>query len=96
MLRHSAGNALSNKRHDFPLLQDFMGQRSTPYVTLHANGQPAVRRAVEVGRFRFDSGKVGSTRQFPGINPSIDITELRRAMNVQARWVPPCADQLLP
>ena len=27
MLRHSAGYALSNKGHDFRLLQDFMGHR---------------------------------------------------------------------
>lgn len=33
MLRHSAGYALSNKGHDFRLLQDFMGHRDPRHTT---------------------------------------------------------------
>jgi type 1 fimbriae regulatory protein FimB len=42
MLRHSAGYALSNKGHDFRLLQDFMGPRSAAHVALYSDGQPTV------------------------------------------------------
>ena len=33
MLRHSAGYALSNKGHDFRLLQDFMGHRDPRHTS---------------------------------------------------------------
>ena len=33
MLRHSAGYALSNKGHDFRLLQDFMGHRDPRHAS---------------------------------------------------------------
>ena len=33
MLRHSAGFALSNKGHDFRLLQDFMGHRDPRHTS---------------------------------------------------------------
>jgi type 1 fimbriae regulatory protein FimB len=36
MLRHSAGYALSNKGHDFRLLQDFMGHRDPRHTSRYA------------------------------------------------------------
>ena len=48
MLRHSAGYALSNKGHDFRLLQDFMGHRD-PRHTSRTRAPPADGlKAVEV------------------------------------------------
>ena len=54
MLRHSAGYALSNKGHDFRLLQDFMGHRDPwnqaaicSHRPARASSAPAARAAAD-------------------------------------------------
>jgi len=64
MLRHSACYALSNKDHDFRLLQDHVTSGSSAHRALYANDWSTLRPSVEI-TFRTQPSAHRSTTELP-------------------------------